>query len=119
MSTEPNHILPFQVDHITSEKHLGATEAENLCLSCYDCNHTKGSDVAAADPLTKLATFLFHPRQQQWKDHFQLNGAIIEPLTPEGRVTVFLLKLNDEERIAHRLGLIRLGQYPCDVKRNG
>ncbi|MDZ4765581.1 MAG: HNH endonuclease signature motif containing protein [Chloroflexota bacterium] len=110
-----DHVFPFEIDHITSEKHLGLTESENLCLSCYDCNNAKGSDVAAADPLTKLATFLFHPRKQRWKDHFRLHGAGIEPLTPEGRVTVFLLKLNDAERVIDRAGLIRLERYPCEL----
>jgi len=42
-----------------------------------------------------------------------LNGAIVEPLTPEGRVTVFLLRLNAPERVAERELLIGLNRYPC------
>jgi hypothetical protein len=106
-------LLPFAIDHIISEKHNGPTDADNLCLSCYHCNSFKGSDVAAADPQTGIATFLFHPRRQKWDEHFQLKGAIIEPLTPEARATVFVLRLNIPERVRERSMAIRLKSYPC------
>jgi hypothetical protein len=38
---------------------------------------------------------------------------VIEALSAEGRVTVFLLKLNTAERIAERALLRGLGRYPC------
>lgn len=104
----------FHIEHIVSEKHRGKTEADNLCLSCPKCNGYKGSDIASADPATGNATFLFHPRRQNWADHFQLNGAEIVPLTPEGRVTEFLLQLNNPKRIAERELLIEIGRYPCN-----
>jgi HNH endonuclease len=103
--------------HIQSEKHLGATESHNLALSCPTCNSNKGSDVAAGDPLTGQATFLFHPRRQKWSEHFRLDQAIISPLTPEGRVTAFLLKFNDPDRLAEREILMRLRRYPCSPAR--
>lgn len=102
----------FEADHIISEKHGGETTSDNLCLSCPDCNAYKGSDIASADPETGKATFLFRPRHQIWSEHFRLNVAIIEPLTPEGRVTVFLLRLNRADRIADRAELIEFGRYP-------
>jgi hypothetical protein len=105
--------MPYAVDHIRSEKHGGATTADNLCFACFRCNSFKGSDIAGEDPLTKLASFLFHPRQQSWDDHFRLNGAVIEPLTPEGRVTVNLLRINDSERVAEREVALQLGLFPC------
>lgn len=110
-----DHTLPFEIDHIISEKHRGLTELNNLCFSCWDCNKAKGSDIASADPETGKPTFLFHPRNHRWKDHFRLEGAVIVPLTPEGRVTEFLLQLNDPERLNERVVLMRLGRYPCKV----
>lgn len=104
----------FHIEHIISRKHGGKTEANNLCLSCPDCNSYKGSDIAAADPITGMATFLFHPRHQKWETHFQLTGDIIAPLTSEGRVTVFLLQLNALEKVTERALLLRLGSYPCN-----
>lgn len=41
-----------EVDHVRAEKHGGATILNNLCLSCFDCNRQKGSDLSSVDPLT-------------------------------------------------------------------
>ena len=41
-----------------------------------------------------------------------LNDAYIEPLTPEGRVTVLILRLNSPERVAERKSLLAAGVYP-------
>jgi hypothetical protein len=103
----------FHVEHIIATSHEGKTVAENLCLSCAKCNLFKGVNIAAADPETGEPTFMFHPRRQQWSDHFHLDGALIVPLTPEGRVTVFLLRLNDPVRVEQRILLIEAGRYPC------
>jgi hypothetical protein len=103
---------PHEIDHIYAEKHGGATTENNLCLSCWLCNRHKGTDLASLDPLTGQITPLFHPRQQKWTDHFQLNGALIAPLTSEGRVTVRLLQLNQPQRIQEREIMIALNIYP-------
>jgi hypothetical protein len=92
--SQADNFLPFEIDHIISEKHGGKTISNNLCLGCSYCNGFKGSDIGSIDPLTSRYTPLFNPRTQQWSDHFRLNGPIIEPLSPEGRVTVSLLRLN-------------------------
>jgi len=111
--SQEDNFLPFEVDHIIAEKYRGTTDAENLCLSCPNCNAFKGSDIGSIDPFTNVLTPLFNPRQQVWTEHFRLNGAVIEPLTPEGRVTVFLLRLNQPEQVAERTHLIALNRYPC------
>jgi len=102
-----------EVDHIIAEKHRGETVSDNLCLACLDCNRHKGSDFASFDPETEEVALLFNPRQQRWNDHFRLEEARIVPLSPEGRVTVFVLKLNDGLRIRARRALIDAGRYPC------
>jgi hypothetical protein len=103
----------FHIDHAIAEKHGGETVADNLCLSCPHCNSFKGSDLASLDPVTRQVTALYNPRQQTWSAHFRLDGARIEALTPEGRVTVALLRMNHAERITEREALIQLGHYPC------
>lgn len=105
-------LYAHEADHIIPVKHRGETTADNLCLACLECNRNKGSDFASFDPDTEQITPLFNPRQQQWRDHFRLEGARIVPLTPEGRVTVFVLKLNDEMRMNARQSLIVAGRYP-------
>ena len=101
-----------EVDHIYAEKHGGATTFANLCLSCYYCNRHKGSDLCSLDPTTGDLVSLFHPRHDRWQAHFVLNNALIDGKTPTGRVTVALLQINTQERIAERQLLIRLSQYP-------
>ncbi len=40
-----------------------------------------------------------------------LRGGLIEPLTPEGRVTARLLRLNLDKRVIERRLLIAAGRY--------
>ena len=100
---EPDHIVPLQ--------HGGATEPANLALACLRCNRYKGPNIGSLDPLTGRLTPLFHPRLHVWAEHFHLVGAEIKPLTPVGRVTVRLLRLNDPDRLAERQGLIAAKLY--------
>jgi len=39
----------------------------------------------------------------------------LHPLTPEGRVTVKILRLNDEERVIERIRLIAAGLYGGNI----
>ena len=114
LSQEDNYFT-FHVDHIISEKHNGKTTSDNLCLSCPSCNIAKGSDIAGADPITGNATFLYHPRHQQWDKHFELIGAVMKGKTAEGLLTIQLLQMNSKERVTEREGLIELERYPCQT----
>jgi hypothetical protein len=105
-------LYTHEVDHIIPEKHRGETTEDNLCLSCLDCNRHKGSDFASFDPVTDEIALLFNPRRDVWTEHFELIGPRIVPLTPTGRVTVFVLKLNDEMRIRTRRALIAAEKHP-------
>jgi hypothetical protein len=108
---QDDSLYAHEVDHIIPVKHRGETSADNLCLACLECNRYKGSDFGSFDPETERITPLFNPRQQLWHEHFLLEGARIIPLSPEGRVTVFVLKLNDEMRVSARRALIDAGRY--------
>ena len=100
---EPDHIVPRQ--------HGGKDHEDNLALACLRCNHHKGPNVGSFDPLTGALVPLFNPRSQKWTDHFQWDGAKIQALTPEARVTVKLLRLNDTERVAERECRMDAGFY--------
>lgn len=101
----------FEIDHILSRKHGGLTIVENLALACLDCNRHKGTDIASYDDLTGNLTAFFNPRTQIWTEHFQMQKAEIIPLTPEARVIVKILQLNEAERIEMREMLIALGIF--------
>jgi hypothetical protein len=71
------------------------------------CNRKKGPNLTSIDPQTNEITILFHPRTQQWNDHFQLHkDGALTGRTAAGRTTLRLLKLNDPERVQERIGLI-------------
>jgi hypothetical protein len=101
---EPDHIIPIQ--------HGGETTSDNLALACLRCNRRKGPNVGSFDPETGILVALYNPRVQKWIDHFHLNEAEIQPLTPEARVTVRILQLNDEQRLEERKALLDLRLYP-------
>ena len=67
--------------------------------------------MGSLDPQTGLLAPFFNPRTQNWADHFQMEGALIRPLTAEARVTVKILRLNDEVRVMERQKLLDAGLY--------
>jgi hypothetical protein len=101
-----------QVDHILGRKHGGSSGLGNLAYACAACNQYKGTDVASFDETTGNLIPLFNPRRDRWGEHFRLVKARIEPLTDVGEVTVRILRLNDEERVAERTELIIASAYP-------
>ena len=109
---QDDSIYSHEVDHVIARKHGGQTVAKNLALSCLSCNRHKGSDLTTFDPLSNEIVPLFNPRRQTWSDHFTLNGIHIIGITPTGRATVFLLKLNASTRLAYRQVLIAQERYP-------
>ena len=114
--SQADQFFSFEVDHIIAEKHGGQTFSENLCLSCPDCNAFKGSDIASIDWETDEAlTRLFDPRRDKWDEHFRIEPTTgrLEARTAVGRVTIFLLRLNDSDRMMDRKLLINDGRYPC------
>jgi len=105
-------IYRHEVDHIVALKHGGQTQADNLAVACLPCNRSKGSDLTTFDPVSNALVPLFNPRRHTWSEHFILQDASIVGLTPIGRATVVLLKLNASTRLLHRRTLIAQGQYP-------
>ncbi len=57
---------------------------ENLALSCHGCNGHKHAKTEALDPVIREHVPLFHPRQQQWREHFESSDdfTLIIGLTP-------------------------------------
>lgn len=100
---EPDHIIPRQ--------HGGSTSFENLALACFRCNRHKGPNLGSLDPDTGELVGLYNPRRHRWTDHFRIEDGVIQPLTPEARVTVIVLRLNSDERVAERRRLIAAGLY--------
>ena len=105
-------IYSHEIDHAVAIKHGGSSNTDNLVLSCLHCNRYKGSDLTSIDPITKEITSLFNPRLDKWGDHFKFEGSYIVGLTNIGRTTIFLLKLNEPQRLMIRQALILQKIYP-------
>ncbi len=98
---------PHEVDHIIALKHGGQTTLDNLVLCCRLCNRHKGTDIASIDAETGLLQALFHPRRDNWPDHFELNpDGVLLARTAAARVTIQLLRLNKPERVIEREALL-------------
>ena len=87
----------FEIDHIYPRSLGGSDDLDNLALACQRCNGNRYNFIQATDPLTQLQVPLFHPRLNQWAEHFQWShdGCHILGVTAIGRATVSRLDLND------------------------
>ena len=67
---ESDSFLPFEIDHITSLKHGGGHEPENLAYACPHCNQNKGTDLTTFLKSYEDIVAIFNPREQHWFEHF-------------------------------------------------
>jgi hypothetical protein len=102
----------FHAEHIIATQHRGGDELENLALACQLCNLLKGPNLSSIDPDTEKLERLFHPRKDEWAEHFRLEGAMIVGTTAIGRTTAWLLEMNGDDRVELRATLIELGEWP-------
>jgi hypothetical protein len=111
---QANSGYPMVAEHIYPRSKGGITTFDNLCFACHRCNEFKSSTVAAEDPLTGESISLFHPRQQNWSEHFAWSetGTHIIGLTGVGRVTVITLKMNNKEIVDARQNWVSVGWHP-------
>lgn len=104
----------FEIDHIIPQSAEGETSADNLCLSCPTCNRHKAARQTAEDPLSGESASLYHPRVQSWSDHFAWidDGITLIGLTPTGRATIALLRINRPVLVQMRRYWVALGLHP-------
>jgi len=106
--------LPLEVEHIVPVFRGGDDTAVNWALACRACNLYKATHVSGNDPESFTIVRLFHPREDQWEDHFRVTAESgeIEGLTPIGRVTVVRLGMNRAAQVVARQQWVRLGLFP-------
>jgi HNH endonuclease len=103
--------LPFQPDHVIAVKHRGRTDEANLAWSCFYCNSYKGACIAGRDQNSGKMSRLFHPRFDDWRQHFRWSGPVLTGLTPIGRTTVQVLNINHPDSVRLRRSLLRGGLF--------
>ena len=105
----------FHIDHIRPRVAGGDTRLENLALACVGCSLKKAARQSVFDSRTGRMVRLFHPRTDNWSDHFTWDERWrIVGSTPVGRATVAALQLNRRRLLEIRRDLARLGRYPPD-----
>lgn len=114
LTVEENCGLQMHIDHIVPEVAGGPTTADNLCLACFSCNVHKGAQQTSVDPQTDETVLLFHPSQQNWRDHFAWRdgNTRIVGLTACGRATVAALKMNHSTVVQARRRWVAAGWHP-------
>jgi len=106
--------FPFEVEHIIPLFRQGTNEESNLALACRSCNLRKGTRISGIAPNSNSEVQFFHPRQNLWSEHFQIDteAGMVVGITAIGKVTVENLEMNSTAQIAARGLWIRLGLFP-------
>ena len=106
--------LEHVIEHVIPLSRGGRSDESNLCLACAWCNSYKWVQTHGFDPETRTEVPLFHPRTQQWHEHFRWsdNGVYIIGLTVIGRATVETLKMNNEFIVPARRHWVEAGWHP-------
>ncbi|GAB4460337.1 MAG: hypothetical protein OHK0029_24150 [Armatimonadaceae bacterium] len=104
----------FAVEHILPRVIGGTDELNNLAWSCQGCNSRKFTATTGMASVTGETVPLFHPRTDEWQDHFCWNdaGTQLVGLTSTGRATIERMQLNRTDAINIRRALIALGEHP-------
>jgi hypothetical protein len=105
---------PFHVEHIVPLQAGGTNDLDNLAFACDGCNTNKWAYTTWPDPASGQAVRLFHPRTDDWNDHFQWNADFTKILaqTAVGRASADLLQLNREGLVNIRQALRQFGAHP-------
>lgn len=107
-------VVEMEIDHVVPEAAGGATNADNLCLTCVGCNGFKLAFQSGIDPETGQEVPLFHPRTQRWAEHFAWtdDGTLLVGRTPAGRATVERLRMNRQRIVEARRLWVGAGWHP-------
>jgi hypothetical protein len=102
--------LPHVLDHIIAKQHGGQFVVNNLALCCGRCNQYKGPNIASIDADTGALVPLFHPRRDDWNEHFYWMGPRLVGKTGIGRATIAVLSINLPVRVSARETMIQEGR---------
>ena len=104
----------FLIEHVLSKYHGGDSDLNNLALACQGCNGHKHIKRQGLDPATGETARLFHPRQDQWQEHFTWNDdfSVMIGLTDISRATIAEFKINRQGLVNLRQALYLLGNHP-------
>jgi hypothetical protein len=103
-------VCRLHVEHILPRQHGGGDAEQNLALACFHCNLHKGTNLTGIDPNSGGVVRLFHPRTDDWAEHFAWRGVELVGLTATGRTTIRVLRMNAPRRLELRASVLRWSQ---------
>jgi hypothetical protein len=113
-TAEALSVAVFEFEHIVPRSAGSTTVVENLCFSCPACNRWKAGRTTAPDMTTQQDVPIFHPQRDSWNDHFAWidDASTIIGLTPVGRATIVLLRMNRPQLVRLRRMWVAMGEHP-------
>ena len=104
----------FHIEHIIPLHRGGSDELENLAFACDGCNSLKWTHIEWPEPESGQRVLLFNPRTEEWSAHFAWSDEFtsVSGLTPVGRATLDLLKMNRPGLVNVRKALRAIGVHP-------
>jgi hypothetical protein len=81
-------------------------------LACVSCSLRKEARRAAVDTQTGRKVPLFHPRRQEWANHFRWDSMRVVGISPTGRATADALQMNRPVMLAIREEEALRGRHP-------
>lgn len=107
----------FSIEHIFPLSKGGKTTLDNLALACQGCNNYKYNKTEGYDELSNQTVSLFHPRKDNWEDHFKWNNNydLIIGITAKGRISIQVLRLNRDGLVNLRRILYPIGKHPPNI----
>ncbi len=112
----PNSHSPstFHLEHIIPLIKGGNNTLANLAYACTGCNEFKSAKTTAIDPATGEKIPLFHPRKDNWNDHFKWSDDSLHiiGITLKGKLSIQALNMNREGLLNLRQLLKNAGLHP-------
>ena len=95
-------LLRFMLNTSLHNSILSMTAIIISPLPVTDATPSKVPNLSSVDHVTNAVVHLFHPRIDDWNEHFELVEGTVVGLTPKGRATVRLLCMNAPRRVQLR-----------------
>jgi hypothetical protein len=104
----------FEMEHITALANGGTNDLGNIAFACSGCNQCKATKQTAVDPVTLAEVPLYHPRNDNWEEHFRWTDdfLLLVGISAIGRATIEALELNRTGCINLRMALVAFGVHP-------
>lgn len=105
--TNSNIVIYMEIDHIRPTSKGGATEPDNLCLACVNCNRAKGDTLIEENEL-------FNPRKDDWYAYFEwdVSGTHLLARNDKARRTISRLNINAQPIVKARVFWVKAGWHP-------